>query len=198
MGVLDKITKPQAAENDDENYGPAMSALSAKERAFVLSRMSGQNFANAARQAGYGKPDSSAETMASIGYRVSHYPRVVEALMEEAKKSIRALAPQAVSTVHEAMSTFDPKARLKAAEMVLSRTDAVVQKQDVNVKHEVVDHRHEALIQLKTLKALGVTRDKLEELFGFTGLPMLERQLEQQEASEKPAIDAEYRELKQE
>ena len=59
--------------------------------------------------------------------------------------------------------------------------------------HEIVDHRKDALAQLRTLKALNVSRDKLEELFGFTGLPMLEAQLAEQETTQP--IDAEFTEI---
>jgi hypothetical protein len=208
MSLLDAIKKVQPeplpvakesraivpqGDNDAADFGPAMQLCKPRERQFVLAVMSGQTFAQAARMAGYGEPNSKAETMARIGYRISHYPRVVDALTEEARKSIRALAPQAVQTVRDVMTTLDPKARLKAADMVLSRTDPTVQRIDQNVKVEVVNHDEEAVKQLRAFKASNATREFLEEWFGYGGLQKYERMLAAEDAA-KP-IEVEYTEV---
>jgi hypothetical protein len=70
------------------------------------------------------------------------------------------------------------------------RADPTVTKVDANVKVAVVDYEQEALAQLKALKALGVAREKLEEMFGFSGLPVLEAQLEEQNMRNAKVIEA--------
>jgi hypothetical protein len=154
----------------------------------------------AARQAGYGNANSSANTMARIAYRLRHEnPRVQAAIAEMVHLAVRDLAVDGYRTLRDIMKmgAFHKDAA-KVALSLVERVSPTVQRTDINVRQEIVDHRQEALIQLKTLKALGVPRDKLEELFGFSGLPMLERQLAQQEANEKPVVDAEFTEIKPE
>jgi len=77
--------------------------------------------------------------------------------------------------------------------MTINRLDPEVQQINAHVTHEVVDHRKDSLEQLRTLKALNVPREKLEALFGYSGLPMLEKQLAEEDKT-KP-IDAEFTEI---
>ena len=49
------------------------------------------------------------------------------------------------------------------------------------------------LNELRALIALGVARDKLEEMFGYTGLLALERQLA--EGDKGDVVDAEFTEI---
>ncbi len=168
-----------------DDYGPAMTACLPKERAFVLALLDGKTGAQAARQAGYGVEGSTAETFARIAHRTLTRNRVIEALAEQSRKTIRSLAPSAIQAVKDILTTTNHKDRAKVALNVIERVDPTVQRVDAHVTHEIVDHRQEALTQLRALKALGVTREKLIELFGFTGLPMLEQQLERQDASNR-------------
>jgi hypothetical protein len=50
-----------------------------------------------------------------------------------------------------------------------------VQQHDLQVTHRVIDPDQEALEELRAARALGVTREKLIELFGGNYLPRLER-----------------------
>ena len=179
-----------AVQEDAEAYGPAMQACNPKERVYVLAVMAGETWANAARIAGYGTPDSTPATLATIGNRLKGYPRVSAALVEEAKQSLRSLAPKAVDTVRKVLDDFDAKARLKAADMILARSDPSVTRVEGKVEHtHHLDHDAEALNQLRSLKALGVARDKLIEVFGDFGLQRLEAKLEP-----KP-LDVEFSEV---
>jgi phage terminase small subunit len=181
-------------QDTDEHLGPAMQALSAKEQAFVMHLLMGESFANAARLAGYGTPTSSAASFASLGYRVSHFPRVLDALAEESRKAIRSLVPSAIKAVKEIVETKGDKDRLKAANAIMERIDPTVQRVQVDGKIEIVDHRQEALTQLRTLKDLGVSHAKLEELFGYSGLPLLEQQLAAEDSNN--IVDADFVEVK--
>jgi len=99
----------------------------------------------------------------------------------------------AIRAQSDILGTINHKDRAKVSIAVLERITPTVQRTDAHVTHEIVDHRQDALNQLRSLKALGVAREPLEELFGFTGLPMLERQLAADEA--KQPIDVEFTEL---
>jgi len=178
--------------DDSGDFGPAMTLCLPKERAFIVALLEGKSGAQAAREAGYGAEDgtSTSETMARIAHRTLGRGRVVDALAEQSRRTIRSLAPSAIQAVKEILTTTSHKDRAKVALNVIERIDPTVQRVDAHVTHEIVDHRKDALEQLRSLKALGVAREKLEELFGFTGLPMLERQLAEQDA--KQPIDAEF------
>ena len=137
--------------------------------------------------------------MARIAYRLRHEnPRVQAAIAEMVHLAVRDLAVDGFKTLRDIMKqgAFHPQAA-KVALALVERVSPTVTRTDINMRTEIVDHRQEAVIQLKTLKALGVPRDKLEELFGFSGLPMLERQLAQQEAKDNPPVDAEFTEIKE-
>lgn len=185
----------EPADGNGDDYGPAMSACMPRERAFVIALLEGKSGAQAAREGGYGAEDgsSTAETMARIAHRTLGRGRVIDALTEQSRKTIRSLAPSAIQAVKDILTTTNHKDRAKVALNMLERVDPIVQKVDAHVTHEIMDHRKDALEQLRSLIALGVARAKLEELFGFTGLPMLERQLAVQDAT-RP-IDAEFTEV---
>ena len=75
--------------------------------------------------------------------------------------------------------------------MVFERIAPVKQQIDVTHTHEIVDHDAEALKHLRALKALGVARDKLAEVFGGFGLDRLEARVALEDKSQ--AIEADYK-----
>ena len=174
------------AELDEEIYGPAMSACLPQERAIIEGIFAGKTGAQAARDAGH--ECSTPEAFARVAHRALHRDRVQAAIVEYTAKAARTLGPMAIRAQSDILSTINHKDRAKVSIAVLERITPTVQRTDINVTHQV-DHRQDALIQLKALLALGVARERLEELFGFTGLPMLERQLADET---KPPIDAEF------
>jgi hypothetical protein len=113
--------------------------------------------------------------------------------MEQMKISVRSLAPEVMRSLRDTLNGGDAAQRAKVALNLLERYQPTVQRVDAHHTVEIVDHRKEALEQLRTLKALGVAREKLIEFYGETGLPIMEQQLEQQEA--KQPIDAEFTEI---
>lgn len=172
--------------------------LSKRERTFISAYLTGLSGAQAARTAGYGRPDgtSTPDTLSRIGRRLLTYERIQRALLVMARAEIKGIVPQAIQATKEIIADKHHKDRARVSLAILERADPTVQRIEGSIMHtHKVDYRQEALAQLKTLKQLGVSRQHLEELFGFSGLPMLERQLEQQEAVEQPAIDAEYIEV---
>jgi hypothetical protein len=122
-----------------------------------------------------------------------HRERVIAAMDEVGRKAFRELLLPAVMAAtrlvgdpkhpHHAKTVLSVLARLGLAE----RTGV-----DVNVTGEVtVSHTQEAVDQLAAFKKLGVPRDKLIEMFGFSGLTRYEGMLLEQDRKRLPVIEAE-------
>jgi hypothetical protein len=160
--------------------GPAMRALpNDRWRAFVefyLLEKPGRGAQTAAaRRAGFGKPGTRPILMANIAARLMRDERIVAALAEEARKILRAGAPAAAKALINLVNNPDHKDHARAVGMLLARTDPEVQRHDLHVTHKIVDPDQEALEELRALRQLGTSQEKLRELFGGNGLARLER-----------------------
>jgi hypothetical protein len=145
----------------------------------------------AARLAGYqGNPHVLNATV----QKILTYDRIIALLTELTKKKIRSSAPQAIAAVLEIIGDAAHRDRLKAAETILERIEPTRQKIDVSVKHEIVDRDKEMVAYLRKLRALGVSRDKLEDELGYSDLPRYERLLELEDAAKDvaPVIEGEF------
>jgi hypothetical protein len=179
--------------DERESFGPCMLACRPDEREFVLHIVAGKSNAEAAKLAGWGEPNSSAATLARIGYRVSHRPRVIEAVGEEVKKLTRSRATlKAAHAIDQILDNVFHKDVARVALAVLERTDPTIQKHEVEVTH-LIDHEQEALDQLRSLRALNVAREKLIELYGAFGLERLEKKLAIENKGN--VVDAEFSEV---
>lgn len=176
--------------DERESFGPAMLACRADEREYVLLILQGKPGAEAARDAGWGTADSSANTMARIAFRLSHRERIIAAIGEEVKKLTRSRATlKAAQAVDQILDNQFHRDRARVALAVLERSDPTVTRHEVDISVKV-DHHADTLNELRSLLALQVPREKLEELFGYSGLPLLMKQLAAQDA--KQPIDVEY------
>lgn len=124
------------SETDD--FGPAMQALTERQRAFVLAMVErpGITQTEAARIAGYSDIGEGAKVR---GHYLAHNPAVQAAIREEAGKRLHASSLLAANVLVGILADEDvsPKERLKAAGMLLDRTGfAAVQKIDVTRKDE--------------------------------------------------------------
>jgi hypothetical protein len=167
------------AREDWGQLGPAMRALPNDQwRAFCHELVTGKpghgRYARAARAAGFGK-ESTTTNIAKLAWKIAHDDRTIAAIAEESRKYLRGGHPEAVSAVLALLR--DPKHRdhMRAVSEVLSRSDPVIGKQDITVTHRIVDPDQEALEELRALRQIGATREKLIELFGGNGLARLER-----------------------
>jgi hypothetical protein len=98
-----------------------------------------------------------------------------------------------LAAVREIIADPDHRDRLKAAQTILERVEPTMARLDVNVRHQVIDRDGEAVAYLRKLKALGVSRDKMEAELGYSDLPRYERLLALEDAKNAaPVIDAEY------
>jgi hypothetical protein len=187
----------RAIEAIEESLSVAEAACSAKERQFVywlvgLPPRKGYKV-RAARLAGYGA-NSTPHVVNSIVQVLLKQQRVIDLISEVTKKQIRVMAPEALQAVREIIADPTHRDRLKAAAVVFERIEPTLQRVDVSVKHEIVDRDGEAVAYLRKLKALGVSRDKLEDELGYSALPKYEKLLELEDAKRAAAtvIDADY------
>lgn len=178
---------------DGTEWGPAMKALhSDKHRAFVLAlyeiKPGYGAHVKAAKLAGFGTETSSSKSWSVIASRLAHDEKILAAIHEEDQKRIRASAPRAVGALARLVEDPSHKDHARGIAMVLDRVHPVETHHAVDVHHHVVDHSAEAVAQLRMLKSLHVPREKLEEVFGFSGLSRYERLLEIEDAKKLPRV----------
>ena len=172
--------------------GPAMRALPNNQwRAFVefylLEKPGHGAQTRAARQAGFGNPNTTPLNLARIASRLMRDDRIVAALTEEARKIVRGGGVEASKALMNLVRDPEHRDHARAIAMVLARTDPEIQRHDLQVTHKILDPVEEELEELRAARAIGATREKLLELFGGNRLPYLER-LELQRQSDKAKV----------
>ena len=144
----------------------------------------GADGAAAARAAGYSDVAEGAKVRA---HGLLQREDVRAAIVALTSRYLFSLAPKAVLRLGAILDNPKHAKHVKAIELVLDRV-GLHAKTEVEVNHTVtVNHTDEALEQLRTLKALGVPREKLIEAFGYSGLARYENMLASQ-ARPVPAL----------
>jgi phage terminase small subunit len=179
--------EPLVGEIDERGLGPAMAALTEKQRRFVLELWHGPvgygSAVRAARAAGY---SGNKPTLCVRATQLLQSASVQAALREIGGKHIRIEAFEAIKTTAQIARDINHKDCLKAALALLDRGGfAAETHHTITVEH--VDHDAEAVGELRTLKSLGVVRERLEELFGKNGLTRYERLLALEDARRSEA-----------
>lgn len=142
----------------ETEYGPAMSALTEKQRRFVLALLNipGCSHAKAAREAGYSDSSDGAKVR---GHEAAHNPAVQMALREEAGKRLNSMSVIAANVMMDIMLADEtsPKDKLKAAMAVLDRTGFAAA-QTINVNKNITDNSGRAVMERiqRAAAALGV------------------------------------------
>ena len=190
-GVRNTLSEP-LPQVDGTEWGPCMAALkSDRHRAFVLAlyqiRQGYGAHVKAAKLAGWGTSTTSAKSWSVIATRLSHDAKILAAIHEEDQKRIRASAPRAIRALEHLIEDPTHRDHARGIGMVLDRVHGVEQRHVVDVHHHV-DHDAEAVAELRMLKSLDVARDKLVEVFGFTGLPRYERLLAIEDDKRMPRV----------
>jgi hypothetical protein len=177
-----------------------MAALrSDRHRAFVLALYQvppgyGAHV-KAAKLAGFGTSTSSAKSWSVIATRLAHDEKILAALHEEDQKRIRASAPRAIRALQSVIENPEHRDHVRGVAMVLDPAE----QRHVVEHHHVIDHDAEAIAQLRMLKSLEVAREKLVEVFGFTGLSRYEQMLAREDGKKAPpAIEGTAVEIGQE
>lgn len=126
---------------DHGQLGPAMRALNPQQRVFVYGLVElGGNATGAAAAAGYGQDSPTLEQRRNAqrvrGYQLSHDPKVLAAIKEEAEKRLNSGALIAASALLEMVTDPLSKFRYKAAVELLNRSGLIVETQHrVTVEH---------------------------------------------------------------
>ena len=126
----------------DANDGPKMQALpSARHRAFVRAMYQvkpGHGAAvRAAKLAGFGTPELSPQSMATIASRLTHDSRVQEAFAEQDQLYIRASAPRAIRALSSLIENPASKDHARGIAMVLDRVIPTETVHNVKMNHNV-------------------------------------------------------------
>jgi hypothetical protein len=126
----------------DAQDGPAMKALPTdRHRAFVRAMYQvkpGHGAAvRAAKLAGFGTPQSSPQSMATIASRLTHDARVQEAFAEHDQLFIRASAPRAIRALSALIENPKAKDHARGISMILDRTMPLETIHNVKVEHDV-------------------------------------------------------------
>lgn len=149
--------------SDEPEYGPAMQALSDRQRAFVMALIEcpGITQHEAARRAGYQNSEGGLRVQ---GHYCAHHPGVQAAIREEAGKRLNSLSLVAANVMMDVMMSEDaaPKDKLKAAMAVLDRTGFAAA-QTINVNKNVTDNSGKAIMERieKAAAELGVDPETL-------------------------------------
>jgi len=171
-----------------------MQACSERERKFVWFYITNEgkpNATQAARDAGYVDIGKESASIRVTAHGLLHRERVILALEEVGRKAFRGLLGPAVKAAASLIE--DPKhfnhsqaVFTTLARLGLGEKSTV----EVNVSGDVtVNHTDQALNDLRTLLGLGVAREKLVEIFGFSGLSRYEKMLAEQDARAPKVIE---------
>ncbi len=174
-----KRSKDMQRQADWGQLGPAMRALPNDQwRAFCFELVTGPGghgkYVAACRAAGLCK-DSTPAIQGKFAWKLAHDARMIEAIAEEARKHLRGAHPEAVNALHNMVRDSRHRDHGRAVLAILDRVDPIVSKQNIEVTHRVIDPDEEALEELRALRQLGVSREKMVETFGENALPRLER-----------------------
>ena len=166
----------------DETWGelgPAMKALpNDRWRMFVelylLEKPGHGAQTRAARRAGFGYPSTKPVNMARIASRLMSDDRIIAALSEEARKIVRSSAPEAARALINLVRDPAHKDHGRAIAAVMDRVDPITSRHEIDVTHRTVDPDQEAIEELRALRKLGTSRERLLELYGANGLDRIE------------------------
>jgi phage terminase small subunit len=170
------------AKVDWGKYGAAMRALSEQHRRFALAlatdpaTMTGQTygaFTRAARAAGY--KESNAANLGKMAYQLAHDDRIKLAVQELARTRIELAAPLVAEKYIALLQNESARDHGRAVMAGVDRLVPITTTQKIDVTHRLIDPDQEALEELRALRQLGVSREKMIETFGENALPRIER-----------------------
>jgi hypothetical protein len=158
------ISGKRHAQKDWGQLGEAMQALpNEKWRAFcyhlVTQKPGHGSLTRACRAAGFGK-NSTPTNLAKLAWRMAQDVRVIIA----------------VAAVLNLVRNPRHRDHMRACDAVLSRSDPLEShsRHNIEVLHRTIDPDREALEELRALRHLGTSREKLLALFGHNGLDRIE------------------------
>jgi phage terminase small subunit len=194
--MMDEPTTTVELVDDDLRgleFGAKARALRPRERRFAWLMASGvcENATEAARKAGYPDPGSHSSSIRVQACNLMRRPAIQEAIREIASAEFTALLLPTIKATRRLLTDVRHKDHAKVVQSMLSRLGFGERASvDVNVSGEIaVDHTTAAVVDLRRLKAIGVSREKLLEVFGFSGLDRYERMLAERDARAPRVIE---------
>lgn len=167
--------------------GPKMLACNDRERRFVWHFVTSKddNATEAARRAGYTDNDNGAIKVRA--HALMHRDRVIAAIDEVARKEFRTLLMPTIRATRALVDNPKHPDHARTLGSLLSRLGLGERSAvDVNLAGEVtVNHTDQALNDLRILKSMGLSRDALLGIFGFSGLDRYEKMLAATDARPK-------------
>lgn len=180
VGLIKKgtrIDKLLADNAEAERFGPAMEALTDKQRNFVIEvlRRGTGDFTGAAIAAGYGTDTTSMNAMYVTAHRLMASESVKAAFKEEAVRRLNVYSVLSVGVVAEIMLDAEApqKVRLDAAKAVMDRTGLVPK-----IEHE---HKLTVTVDAKIKKAVALARSigmNPAEILGTIGIDYVDAEYE--------------------
>jgi Terminase small subunit len=144
----------------EQDYGPAMRALTDKQQRFVVAMIETGtwNMTECARIAGYSGNDN---TMKQRAFELTHSQKIADALEEMVRKSLKSGAAIAQRVLFEIALDPTHKDRLKAAENLLNRSGLhAMTEHKMTVTHTMDDK--EMIARIRNLAGtLGLDAQKL-------------------------------------
>ena len=193
------MTQAVAEQEAWGELGPAMRDLNPKQREFVryyVAEAAIKPFGaqtRAAKAAGY-----TGKNVSNQAYDLTQNEKVIAAIGEESKRLIRVGHPEAVAALFNLIRDPSHKGQERAVLALVDRIEPATSHHSVHVTHRTEDPDRQALEELKALRKLGTSRQKLLELYGPNGLDRLET-LEAAETAQRMAaakvIDAQATEV---
>jgi hypothetical protein len=167
------------SRNDFGNWGPCMLALPNNAwREFVYRYVREKPrkgaLVAAARAAGFCQ-NSTPATAAKLAWKMAHDERAIAAIAEESRKILRVAFPEGANALLNLVRDPEHREHGRAIGLLLERVFPAESRHSIEVVHKTVDPDQEALEELRALRQLGTTREKLLELFGSNGLDRIER-----------------------
>jgi hypothetical protein len=175
--------------------GPRMQACSEMERKFVIAYVTNNNgnATQAARDAGYSDLGKDSPAIRVRAFEVIHRERVLAAIEEVGKKAFRGLLVPAIRATIKLIENEKHPDHARTVSSTLARL-GITEKTgvDVSISGELtVNHTDSALADLRALLALQVPREKLIEIFGFSGLSRYEKMLAEADSRAPKLLEGE-------
>jgi phage terminase small subunit len=148
---------------EELRFGPAMQALTDKQRGFVLYLMEHgtDNYSAAALSAGYCGGDPTNQSIYKVSSALAHNPRIQAAIEEEAKNRLKSSAILIVSKALNIAKNDHHKKQLEAIQFVADRIGMGPTPKTTNVNLTVQRTYDEAVAYARELcQELGVDPDR--------------------------------------
>jgi phage terminase small subunit len=143
----------------DATFGPAMAALTEKQRRYVLALFeapkSHGSLTFAARAAGYGTPTSSKQCMYSMAHAINADPKVQDAIREVSQQYVTILGPHAVRALRKILDNPGHRDHGRALGIVMDRVSPQNSTHTVKVEGEVKMTAQETSYVLQRIEELA-------------------------------------------